>query len=351
MIGFRRGDRALAAFAEAIRPELADMRTPLPSAELRERILADRAAGARVILPVERHGKAFPTRYLIAAIAVVVALLGLPSYRASREDTRDAQPMALLSFFGAVAHAEQPAGRPRLPAAYPVHPERVHAGTLRYKRVYNDSANRVAKTVETVVSLTADSSLGKAAWRLTRIDHETSSGPPITSAETLFVGQKDLGLIARAVHVRPYRRWNGINIQQRVVGDSVNGRMTLDDVKGMRPIARRLPSAYAPFLSDALAPVYLGSVGLDARWQGSVTLLGWAVVPNDVLHPAELRVIGEERVRVPAGTFDCWRLTIRHSGGVVDYWVRKSDGIAVRSEQSSPGGGVRTVTLVGESGV
>src|SRR4029078_13270904 len=46
-------DRALEAFAEAIRPELMDLRTPAASAELRERTLADRAAGARVILPVD----------------------------------------------------------------------------------------------------------------------------------------------------------------------------------------------------------------------------------------------------------------------------------------------------------
>jgi hypothetical protein len=128
--------------------------------------------------------------------------------------------------------------------------------------------------------------------------------------------------------------------------------MTQDDIDGMRPIARRLPSVYAPYLSDAFAPVYLAAVPLSAHWQGSVTLLGWAVIPKDVLRPVELRVTGEERVRVPAGTFDCWRMTISHSGGVIDYWVRKSDGIAVRLvERNAPGGGERVVTLVSETGM
>jgi polyisoprenoid-binding protein YceI len=65
------------------------------------------------------------------------------------------------------------------------------------------------------------------------------------------------------------------------------------------------------------------------------------VIPKDVLRPVQLRVTGEERVRVPAGTFDCWRMTISHSGGVIDYWVRKSDGIAVRLVERTrrPAGG------------
>lgn len=349
MIWSRGRDRA---FAEAIRPELAGITTPSPSAELRERVLRDRTAGARVILPVERNPAGFPVRYLVAAVAVIVALLALPSRRASRDEAGIAQSVVLNSFFGSVVYAEQPGAGPRLPAAFPVRPERLHAGTLRYRRVVNDSTQQTVKTVESVLSLAPDSSAGVAAWRVTRIDQERSSGLPVTSAETLLVRQMDLGLIRRAVHVRPYRRWKGINIEQRVTSDSVNGRMTLDDIEGMRPIARRLPSAYAPYLSDAFAPVYLATVPLSAHWQGSVTLLGWAVIPKDVLRPVELRVTGEERVRVPAGTFDCWRMTISHSGGVIDYWVRKSDGIAVRLvERNVPVGGERVVTLVSETGM
>lgn len=352
MMWFIKKDRAHAAIAEAIRPELTGLKGPAPSPELRERILADRASGARVILPVERDTGRFPVRYLIAAVAVIGALLVLPLYRAGLDEPSTAQPVALLSMFGGVAHAEQPAGSPRLASAFPLHPERVHAGTLRYRRVINDSTDQVTKTAESVLTLAADKSTGSAAWRVTRVEHEVSSDgrPPVTSAETLLVRQKDLGLITRVVHVRPYRRWVGINIEQRISGDSVNGRMTLDEVEGMRPIARRLPSAYAPFLSDALAPVYLAAVPLAARWQGSATVLGWAVIPKDVLHPVELRVTGEERVRVSAGTFDCWRMTLQHSGGVADYWVRKSDGVAVKLVEQTPVG-ERTVTLVGESGM
>jgi hypothetical protein len=352
MTWFGRRDRALDAFAEAIQPELAGLRTPAPSAELRERTLADRAAGGRVILPVERDASVSARRYIIASVAVIAGVLLLPLYRSSRETARDAQPVASLSFLGNVAFAEQPAGAPRLPAALPIHPERIHAGTLRYRRVFSDSTDRVVKTVESTLSVAADSSQGTPAWRVVRLEQEFGIGVSAINAETVLVRRSDLGLMTRVVHVRPYRRWRGINIEQRAIGDSLSGRMTLDDVTGMRPIARRLPSAYAPFLSDALTPIYLAAAPLAAQWQGSVTVLGWAVIPKDVLHPVELRVTGEERVRVPAGTFDCWRMTASYSGGVVDYWVRKSDGIAVRAvEANVPPGGERTVTLVSESGM
>ena len=356
MIWFGNRDRALDAFAEAIQPELAALRTPSPSGQLRDRILADRAAGGRVILPAESsRSPGAVGRYMIAAVAVIAGLLVLPLYRSSREGALDMQPVASISFLGNVAHAEQPAGAPRLPAAFPIHPERIHAGTLRYRGAFNDSTGRVVKTVESELSVSLDSSQGKPMWRVVKVDRAFADGSSSISAETVFVRQTDLGLMTRAVHVRPYRSrslWNGINIEQRAIGDSIAGRMTLDDVKGMRPIARRLPPAYAPFLSDALTPIYLAAVPLSATWRGSVTLLGWAVIPKDVLHPVELRVTGEERVRVPAGTFDCWRMTVSYSGGVVDYWVRKSDGIAVRAvEANVPPGGERTVTLVSESGM
>ena len=352
MIWFGKKDRALEAFAEAIRPELAGLRTPRASSALRERMLADRATGARVILPVERAAPLLGRRYLIAAVAVIVGLLVLPLYRASRNDAWDGEPVSPLALIGNVAHAGQPTGSPRLPAAFPIHPERIHAGTIRYHRVFNDSTGRVERTVESVLSVTADSSQGTPAWRLVRFDRESSASAPVVNAETVLVRRSDLGLMTRMVHVRPYRRWKGINIEQRAIGDSLVGRMTLDDIQGMRPIARRLPSAYAPFLSDALTPLYLTTIPLSAGWQGSVTLLGWAVVPKDVLHPVELRVTGEERVKVAAGTFDCWRMTVGYMGSVIEYWVRKSDGLAVRSiERNNPPGGERIVTLESERGM
>jgi hypothetical protein len=72
------------------------------------------------------------------------------------------------------------------------------------------------------------------------------------------------------------------------------------------------------------------TVPVSATWSASAGLLGWAVIPRDVYTPIELRVKGEESLTVPAGTFDCWRLSIRFSDGELSYWIRKSDGLGVR---------------------
>ena len=89
---------------------------------------------------------------------------------------------------------------------------------------------------------------------------------------------------------------------------------------------------------------------LQPRWSASVSVVGWALVPRDVFIPIELRVVGEEFVRVPAGRFDCWRLSVRFFAKEMSYWVRKSDGLGVRSlDESDAGAGVtREVVLLRE---
>jgi hypothetical protein len=52
---------------------------------------------------------------------------------------------------------------------------------------------------------------------------------------------------------------------------------------------------------------------------------------GDVSFPARLRVLAEERVTVPAGTFDCWKVAVEASAGMQTYWVRKADGVGVRA--------------------
>lgn len=345
MIWSARRRRANDAFAEAIEPELRALRTPPATPELRDRILADRRAGTRVILPVGRVTRRATSRYVIAAVVVVAAVLTLPLYRGRPGDTLELPPASQFFYFDGVARAEESPAQVRLPPAIPSHPERVHPATLEYLRVWQDSNARVTTKMSSLLSVRADGS----SWQVISTRRELTSAPEAITAETLVVARSDLRLVSRAVHVRPYRRWQGINIEQHFAGDSVTGRMTLDGVDGMRPIARRLPPSEAPYISDAFAPVFFTSAPLDRSWRGRVTVLGWAVVPNDVMRSATLRVTGEEEVRVPAGRFDCWRLEVAYSGGSFAYWIRKADGIAIRTEERQRDGGRRIVTLEREA--
>ena len=337
---FAKRRRDNVAFAQAIVPELRALRTPTATPLLLDRILADRRDGARIILPVGPVAHRSTSRYVIAAVLVAAALLTLPMYRGRRADTLDVQAASQLFYFDGVARAEESPAQ-RLPPAIPVHPERVHAGAREYLRVWHDSSGRMTNRVSSLLSVQAEGS----SWRIVSIGRELTAEPAIITAETLLVARSDLRLLTRFVHMRPYRRWKGINIEQRFSGDSMSGRMTLDGVDGMRPIARQLPGSDAPFISDVFAPLFFASAPLDRSWSGRVSVLGWGVVPNDVMRSVSLRVTGEDSVRVPAGRFDCWRLEVRHPGGRFAYWIRKSDGTAIRMEERRPDGGLRTVTL------
>ena len=148
--------------------------------------------------------------------------------------------------------------------------------------------------------------------------------------ETLYADRTTLRILGRTVRVQPYMRYLGITVRQRLLGDSLTGWMQTDSGLG-RPIARSLSPRSGPYLSDALAPVLLGATTLGPEWRGRLSILGWAVGDGDVSFPARLRVVGEERVTVPAGAFDCWKVAVEASLGMQTYWVRKSDGVGVRA--------------------
>jgi hypothetical protein len=141
-----------------------------------------------------------------------------------------------------------------------------------------------------------------------------------------------LRLLRRTIHVTPYSRFQRINVWQEFRGDSVSGHMNTEEpsIGAGRTFARQLPRPFAPFLTESVAPLFFTAVPLGHDWRGSASLLGWAVRDDDVLLPIELRVVGEEKVTVPAGTFECWRLALSFSGRRIDYWTRKSDGLGVR---------------------
>src|SRR5205823_4827571 len=149
------------------------------------------------------------------------------------------------------------------------------------------------------VTLSPDSFSRVAAWRLVSHDEGMRDNRHQAEVETVYVARNDLRALGRRVHIAPYLRYDRIDIDQRFVADSVRGRMTIASLGIARPIARRLPSVFGPYVTDAFAPVFLMGVPLHRDWKASASLVGWAVVPRDVFIPLELRVVGEEIVRVP----------------------------------------------------
>jgi hypothetical protein len=237
--------------------------------------------------------------------------------------------------FPASAFAQTPPLAPGAPPVTGVDAASLGGRRFEYRIQYVDTAGRVTSDGDGVVHLSDALYEGLPAWRVTHLAHTTVSSQKRTTAETLYVTQRDMRLLARAAHEAPYRRFSQINIRQRFVGDSVLGEMTTDG--GVRrPIAQKLPGTFGPYLSDALAPLGLVGVQLSPTWRGSLSVVGWAVRPEDVFYPVTLRVVGDEKLSTPTGVIDCWKLRISANPEQRTEWVRKSDGVAVRSLDESP---------------
>jgi hypothetical protein len=322
--------------------------TPDEPDDLIERVLAERGTGRRIVLPTDL-GDTGPSRArqfvrpaiisiaaAVAAIAMLFVLQPRPRASLTANDTISSTGGFLVS----TAFAEQRSRSPTVPRLSGVDGARIVPRQYEYRIQFVDSAGGVTPDGGGSLTVSAATVGGTPAWRIALTVQQTEGGGQRrTTAETLFVSRGDLEPLARAVHVRPYLRFNAINIAQRFVGDSVLGEMTTDG--GIRrPIAQRLPAEFGPFIADVIAPLALVGVPLSLDWSRSMSVPGWAVVPTDVFYPVTLRVIGEERITTPAGAFDCWKLSVVAGRQRRVEWVRKSDGLALRSydEAATPRG-------------
>ncbi|MBA3557666.1 MAG: hypothetical protein H0W30_03605 [Gemmatimonadaceae bacterium] len=205
------------------------------------------------------------------------------------------------------------------------------------------NTGRSRTTSRGVVDIAAATYDGRQAWRLAQSWTDST-----VELDTIFVERDNLRPIGRVSRVRPYLRYAEIVVRQQFAEDSELGWMHTDRTFG-RAVRRRLPPESGPYLpSEALAPFFLETVDLVAGWRGTLSIVGWAVVQNDVYFLVALRVVGEERITVPGGAFDCWRIAIASGNASVDFWVRKSDGLCVRTRKRSRSlpGGVEEVVYV-----
>jgi len=357
--------RELVMASREIAAEVRRLPMHTPSSSTLDRILASRQAGRRFILPLddaprnESHLLRLTLR--IAAVILVMASVALfvrlPSRPSGTSDDADVSSMTSLFVFGGVASAYAQTAR-AIPAVVSSLPGRTLAPmALSFRREWINPARMSERRTEGYATLSVlPRRLGAdSVWLINNSWTGLKGTPEVDNArtvsESLYVSRGSLRPIARKVHVTPYRRFPGINISQRFDGDSVLGEMSLKDMATRRPIAADVASFRNGLVpSEVLGPVLLMGVALNPTWHATLGLLGWSVVPTDVIHPFAMRVVGSERITVPAGTFDCWKLAVTYTGHTRFVWIRKSDHIGVLSRDETPGSaGSREVVLVAET--
>ena len=205
------------------------------------------------------------------------------------------------------------------------HRPRVDVSPLRPSQfVYLTTLERDASTVSLgtrTVTVSQATYAAAPAWLLV----EERAGDGIPSEDSLFA---DVGAL-RPVH------WSattgGAHIALEFRGDSAFGGT--GSPAGRRSITLAVPPG--TMVSGALLETMLRLLPLQTAWEDSMPVLQVGVGSNSVL-AARIAVIGEDRVRVPAGTFDCWVVSVHADQTKGLYWVTKSDPIVVRSTLDVP---------------
>jgi hypothetical protein len=341
--------RQFVGFTQRLSAAVSTRPAPAPRDDILARALADRARGERFIVGEAMTMLTKPSSWragrslILVAASLIIAIATISQLR--RGDFRGANELLLAGIVPKNAQAGQggTAGGALM--------HRLRPMAVTYQRQIIDSATGRA-TDWGVLDINIKAT-GVGAWQLgsawRQLERVTDMDGARAWAETVTVADSSLAPSRRVVHVTPYRRWDGILIDQSFRNDSVVGQMSLDNDPTRRPIARDLSSARDRLVaSDALSPFWLMGVPLVIGTEVDVNVLGWSVVPNDVMVALHMKVVGSERIETPAGTFDCWKLAIQVANQTHYYWVRKSDHLGVLSRRRLPNGNTRQVILTRE---
>src|SRR6185436_4846570 len=114
-------------------------------------------------------------------------------------------------------------------------------------------------------------------------------------------------------------------------GDTVFGATSAPT--GRRSMVGAMPPG--ALVNAAMLETVLRLLPLQTAFEDSAATVSVTLGSNTVV-PTRMAVIGEDRVRVPAGTFDCWVVSVRADPGRGLFWVTKSDPIVVRSAIDVP---------------
>lgn len=335
--------RGSVSFTRSLREALSSLPAMIAmDSMLIERVIAERREGLRAVLPtsevesapVVRHRtirRALGVAAAAIALAVVVSRTRTPRPTNARALTAQSSPASPEEFAVSEFFLPRSAFASEIGSATSALPPltldgtRLREGLVKYARFERVGGVRRQIGTESV-ELSPARIEGRDAWRVVQRRQIADT----MHVETLYADRATLRTLGRTIRVQPYMHYLGITVRQRLMGDSLTGWMQTDSGLG-RPIVRHLAPRFGPYISDAIAPVLLGATTLGTQWQARFSVLGWAVRDGDVSFPARLRVLGEERITVPAGTFDCWRVAIEASVGMQTYWVRKADGVGIRA--------------------
>src|SRR5437762_7282480 len=312
---------------------------PEPSKDLLERILASRAAGVRVVLPVPTRSLASTRAVRFAATAAILAggaWLGWQVVRTRSGVESELPPVWVIGgmpFIPSTAFGQErvhPATSPRYPLIAQIQPTRVHAGRWTYEgSTTGDGVFTTSQGPPRTIVIAAGNFEGRPIW-------VASSSPEML--DTVLVDRVTLRPLR---YVRPMRH---ARLVQHFSHDSIDELLYVEPSPKARERTLRgaalLPDvSVGPMLvswSPHSLEVLVQALPLNRDWRGSVYSANWVTMGTRLptFTALDLRVTGTERVTVPAGTFECWRLDEREGDDKSVLWVSKDQGWLVMTRHT-----------------
>lgn len=333
---------------------------PAPGGVL-ERIIATRAGGAAMVLPVADPGHGRRVRGSVVALAVAAAAVMLlsvvqvvPVPMRPLADAWDWWSRTVVDWrpFAGGSGRVRLAEMLEAPIADPavLHPERLRSMTATYRTIIHRGVERRPR-VDTAQFALLPPSRATEGWTLewSRFEYPDRQYRVALDRATLgpyrWTSTRDAG-------PRAERTWSQ-TLSWVLEGNRLEGRR---EYQGEVPeqILLRSPAGTQTDLlhRPVAAPYYFGqyhlralmlTVALDQDWVGSFARLRITYGQPPWMHFESYFVDGSESVTTPAGTFDTWRVRMVESyrESTIRFWFRKADGLLVRQEYG-PGNGYGT---------
>lgn len=335
---------------------LRGLTAPEPPSDLLPRILASRAAGVRVTLPtaIARSAARWRLVALLAAAAAIWVWVGTNSPVSPEGKGGFNRDLLLgMPFAPFEALGQESRGRemnPRYPLITTLEAGRMKAGKWSYRLQWTTDGVFTSPQGSRAITISPGRFGGKPSWIMT--ETRDLKGAPSGAGDTVFVDPTSLRPLQRA------RSWNQGRsfFVQEFSRDSVSERL---HVAGP-PVERNfsgsaaLPSRNVSPLVVSWSPYSLSALvqalPLQPKWRGSVYSVNWISMADryPAFTPLDLRVTGAERVTVPAGSFECWRLEVSEGPDRFLVWVSKKERwvVMTRHTWSDEAGEWRTEELL-----
>jgi len=199
---------------------------------------------------------------------------------------------------------------------------------------------------ERVVDISHTAYSGRPAWLLVETHSAPGVGPDTTpGGSNGEAGKFADSLIVDSLTLQPLH-WGGVNgytsVGAEFRADSMFG--VVSTPAGRRSIIAALPPG--TLIGASMIEAAFRALPMASGWRDSAAVLANGIGTTRVFE-AELEVVGQDQhLIVPAGTYDCWIVTLTTDVAQTTYWVAKQGGVVVKTSQLLPdNGGLLTYSL------